>query len=266
MSALSLRESIQKLQNYTDSSAPILSVYLDATLPSKELVKNFDHLIEKSLVMRDKILLADNILITRGYLESYHRKHGNQSLAIFSGGDNLFEVISTDFTITPLVSVSHSPYLDPLYEELEEYETYLVIVADKEHAKCFTLHDDQLAFELPLLSDDVPQKMKGRSFEERQDIIDRHIRKLLIKHFEHVADEARHLGEPEEFAGVIIGSHDQLFKDIEEALPKELREKVVGHFNAKASAPFNELLEKSQEIIRTLDKATQKGVSTTITV
>lgn len=264
--SLALSDTIHRLQAYTDSPSPILSVYLDATLKRPDLLKRFDHLLKQSLKDRDLVILENNIMYTRSFLQTYKHHKKDQGLALFSGGDNLFEVVTTQFSLPSLVAVDHSPYLHPLYDQIEDYERYLVIVADREKAKIFTLLDTELEEQSQLFEEKVPQKVKGRNFEERQDKIERHIQDHLHRHFLHVAEEVKRFIAHRPVTGVIVGGHKPIFSELLKTLPTHLHAAVIGEFAAEPDDDFNDLLHHAQEIVISMNDQSRHDVPTVIRV
>lgn len=255
--SLALRDTVQKLHTYTQSPASILSVYLEVPAQKQKLLDNYNHLIIHGLTDEQQQELSNNISYIRGYLEEYEQEETDRNLAIFSGGDNLFEVAVTHFRLPSLIALDHSPYLDPLYAHIAEYQRYLIVVADREKAKFFTIHLGELEDQSELFEEHVPQKMKGRNFEEREDKIDRHIQDHLHRHFNHLAEELKVFLKDKPVTAVIVGGHKEIIHTIENHLPKSLREKVIGKFTAEPDAPFNGLLQQSKEILKIIDEKTR---------
>jgi peptide subunit release factor 1 (eRF1) len=245
--SLDLRNTMDKLRSYDQSPAPILSVYFDGIKPKSELLKRFAHLLQNGLSDAQRKDLNNNILYVQGFLEKYDYPKEDRGLALFSGGDNLFEVVHAHFPLPTLVAVDHSAYLEPLQQQLAVYDRYLVVIADREKATYFTLYSGELENQGQIDDPSVPQKVKGRGAPELQQKFDRHARMHLGWHFSMIGDKLKDFVKGKYITAVIVGGHDEILRDIEECLPKQLKEKVAGEFIAEPDEPFNQLLHKSQE-------------------
>ena len=93
----------------------------------------------------------------------------------------------------------------------------------------------------------VPQKVKGRNATMRTGKIEQHIHEHLRKHLKHIGAEVDSFLEEQPIAGVLIGSHQQLIKPLEDHLPNKLKGKILGEFIADLNAPFHKIIEKSQQ-------------------
>lgn len=199
-----------------------------------------------------------------GFLLDYKPSNKDQGLALFSGGDELFEALVTHFTLPTLVSVDYSPYLVPLYDQIDDYERYLVIVADREKARYFTFHGDELEDEGEFFHEHVPQKMKGRNFEEREKQIDRHIQDHLHRHFKTISEKVVTYTRDRPITAVIVGGHQEIISYLYKHLPKSLSDKIIGEFPAEPDADFNELQKKSKEILQSLREKSHSQPSTNL--
>lgn len=256
--SLDLRKTLDTLRSYDQSPSPILSVYLPIIKPKSELIKRFDHLVQSGL--SDAVLhdLHNNILYTKGFLEQYDYPTKDRGLALFSGGDTLFEVVRAHFPLPSLVAVDHSPFLEPLQQQLETYDRYLVVIADREKATYFTLYSGELEDQGQIDDLSVLQKVKGRNAPELQQKFDRHSRMHLGWHFTLIGDKLMDFVKGKYITGVIVGGHDEILRDIQACLPKQLKEKVTGEFIAQPDEPFNQLLHKSQELASGIAKSIKR--------
>src|SRR5690242_20597752 len=109
---LGIEGTIRKLQTYNNSEYPILSVYLqipnDQKLQDQVLVQKFHELL-KTLTKRDKNLMIDDIDYVQAYLQQYRNTHNYNGIAIFSGDNQLWEVVNTEFNLPNILTLNHSP-------------------------------------------------------------------------------------------------------------------------------------------------------------
>lgn len=247
---------LKRLEAYNDSPSLILSVYLKNTSPEK-LLEQFHTLLSTQLSESKQEQLRQNIDSSKGFLLTSEKKRG-ETLAIFSGGNNLFEVLHLPYAVQQQLSISHSPYIKPILEEQQSYRRYLVILPDREKAKFFTLFAGQLEDQGEISDASVPQQVHPGAQKvlrgEREDKINRHIQDHLNRHFELITHKITEFIREKSISGVIIGGHKNQFASFEKHLPKSLQEKIVGEFVSELHTNMNELLAKAQKIVKEVDR------------
>ncbi|QQG43179.1 MAG: hypothetical protein HYW45_03185 [Candidatus Daviesbacteria bacterium] len=129
---------------------------------------------------------------------------------------------------------------------------YLVIVADRQHGRFFTIFMGTFEDQGEWVEDkDVPQRIKAEGFRVAK--IGRHIIEHLHKHLKHVGDEALNYLVKRRIKGingVILGSHQELLSSLKKSLPPKLKNKVVGEFVADWHLSIGDLTEKANEVLR----------------
>jgi peptide subunit release factor 1 (eRF1) len=109
---------------------------------------------------------------------------------------------------------------------------YLVILADRKHAKFFTIYMKHFEEQGPeIVSSDVPKKTKDDN--GRWGKVERHVRDHVHHHLRLVGNEAMHFliqKRMKQLDGVIIGGHRELLHLTKSLLPSKLRQKVMGEF------------------------------------
>lgn len=246
---LNIRDTMQKLRSYENSPFPILSVYLNIT-DSKNIADIFTNLITKSFPDHKKVLIDEDIRYITSFLSVLKNKHKYKGIALYSGGNRLWEVITTMFPLKESVTLSYSPNLSPLSQELDAYNRYLIILADREKTRLYTLYLGTIEDKEEFNDADVPQKVKANGSSELEKRIDRHIKDHLHKHFDAVAKRARAFIQRKPLAGVVIGGHKTSMHVLENHLPKVLQKKIIGEFIADTDLDINSVVQKSKEIIQ----------------
>src|SRR5260221_8746483 len=139
--SLDLQSTLKKLETFSDSPAPILSVYLE--IPendvNKRLIRLFRDLVILSLDPHEQDIFANDLESIEGYLQQYTYNPEEKGLAFFVGGDNLWEIVHTKGTATTSLVITHSPNLTPLLHEEKSYYSYLLVLPDREKAKFLLL-------------------------------------------------------------------------------------------------------------------------------
>lgn len=254
--SLGLKETLQKLKAYEQSAFPILSVYLP--LPSVEkarnaiLVKELHTLVKKNLPREQQAVLREDIEYIAAFLQTYNDQNHHKGLAIFSGDNQLWEVVKTEFIPDSHISVNHHPHLEPIFNQLKLHQRYLIILADRQKAKFLTLFSNSIEDQGEVFDNSVPQKVKANEegFYGRSDKIARHIQDHLHQHLKLIAQRAGMFLHNRPIAGVIIGGHKELLHNIKNHLPKQLQEKIIGEFISELNISINEISVKSKKVIK----------------
>lgn len=261
------KSTIQKLQAYNDSSVPILSVYLQLSLPPEKTNGHFSahvrSILESSLTSFQKQDMRNNILLIESFIKKYHPDGTDKTLAFFTGGKALFEVLHLPYSIENAVHVQHSPYLQPIQKAEEGTRRFLVILTDRARAIYFTLYMDSLEDQKTLYDTSVPKDAKGRApevpFAQREDKIQRHVQDHLHRHYKYISQSIQEFVKNREISGVILGGHKNEMSQFEKHLPKTLQSKLLGRFVSELKGDFNEIVKKSKKVIS--DTHSRQGVA-----
>lgn len=245
---LNLRDTLQKLKGYNNSPFPILSAYLSVS-QSTDLAKHFEDMVTSSYPDHKKALVEDDIVYISSFLSTLKNKHKYKAIALFSGGNKLWEVVTTLFDLPESVTIAFSPHTAPLVKALAVYNRYLVILADRKKTRLYTLYLGTIEEKEEFSENDVPQKVRAQGSSELAKKIDRHIKDHLHKHFNLVATHVADFVKRRPLAGVVVGGHKESLHVLEKHLPKNLREKIIGEFIADTDLDTNSVITKSKAII-----------------
>ncbi len=154
---------IKQLQKITNAPYPILSVYLGTaekkTFHANVVVSQFHSLIHQSLSKDDQKTFRKDIDRIISFLKEQYDSRGKRSIAFFSAGENLWEVLDFEFYLPPLCIILHAPYLKPILEALDTYTKYLVLLVDHKKSRLFTVHLGEIEEHKDVFNGNVPQKV-----------------------------------------------------------------------------------------------------------
>lgn len=260
--SLDVRNTLKRLEAYNDSPSPILSVYFHLPVPklyTEETITDKLHsVIDHNLTLKERKDLQENIEYIEGFMLDYQQGRGEETLAFFTGGTSLFEVIHLPYKIEDQAVVSHSPFLEPLLHEQADYRRYLVIFVDRSGAKFFTSVQGIIEDQDEVIDKSVPQNIHQDASEalyaNREDKIDRHIQDHLHRHFQRITHRIQSFIGNQKLNGVIIAGHKNLFPEFIKTLPKQLQERIVAKCTSEIHTNVNELLEKSNRIIEEVNR------------
>ncbi len=137
---------------------------------------------------------------------------------------------------------------------------YLLLLADREHAKFYLISGGHLIEEKELEKDHVPQKVKhGDDTWDAQDKIFRHIEVHLHKHLQHVAEEAAKFIKGKNVTGVLIGGHKPLFTKVAHHLSPQISKKVIGTFVTELKITKGTILKNAQKEIDKIETLNEEN-------
>jgi peptide chain release factor subunit 1 len=252
-----LTKQIDRLKTYSESPAPILSIYFQLPVPKKytteTIVNKLQTHINANLSYEQREEMMQQIQMIVGFMETYQQARGENTLAFFSGGNNLFEVMHLPYKMKSSVTVSHSPHLEPLLIEQEDSRRYLVILSDKKNAMFYTIAGGTVEDNDKLFDESVPQDINHIGSQglrtQRDDKTQRHVHEHMLKHFSYIAKRAEDFIKNKKIDGVILGGHKNELNQFKEQLPRNLKEKVIGDFVTELHTNAQDILKKSSKII-----------------
>ena len=246
-------QTVKKLSSFIDSDVSILSVYLGAdTLhsPSGEfLLTQFHSLLHQCLSKEQRVTFENDIKRITEYLQDYIPSA--RSVAFFTAGESLWQVVGLEFSLPISMCISNSPNLKPIQDSLKKYSMYLVLLVDREKARMFTVEQGEMVDHSEFLGSYVPQlsKSTGRdSAVGKSDINFRHNESLLSRHIAKIAQAVAAFTKTKDVHFVIIGGHSEIFKRVAASLPESLRSKIADTFVTEVNIPLNELLLESKKL------------------
>jgi len=248
--------TIKKLRTYDDPAHQVLSVYLgedSLQSPSSEfLLSQFHSLLHKYFDKDLRREHEDDIRLISEFLGDYVPKA--RSLAFFTAGKELWQVVELEFSLAAGLTLSASPNIKPIIEALPRYSKYLVLLVDREKVRMFTVEQGELVDHSDYVGGYVPHHAKstGREPIGGDDAVFRHNETLLKRHIALVAKAVVEFTKAQDVHFVIIGGHSEIFKKVVAALPMWLRSKIVNSFVTEINIPLNEILLESKKIAATV--------------
>lgn len=131
----------------------------------------------------------------------------------------------------------------PKVKEENFYKRYLVILADRKKARVFTIYlgDFEDTGEV-IEAFDVPQKVKAEGFSTGR--INRHIKDHLCRHLKEIGSKTWEYlikRRIKRLDGIFIGSHRELFSEVQKHLPAKLQRKILGRFSMEPNNALGDI-------------------------
>ncbi|MCR4305539.1 MAG: hypothetical protein NUV73_00460 [Candidatus Daviesbacteria bacterium] len=232
---------------------PVFSVYLGSdgkVVPTADLLSAELHsLVHQNLSAVQRNKWQRDIKKIEDFLHQFVGSSNTRSYVFFTSGKNLWQVLNFEFFLPPLCKISNYPYKKPLEEAVEKYRKYLVVLADREKARLFTVHLGKIEEYKDIFDDQVPQKVKAKKIDYgRDNKIFRHIEDHLHRHLQVISKATKDFTKGKIIHFIILGGHKELLPKIKAHLPYPLKEKVLGEFVTELNIPLGKVLLFSKKI------------------
>ena len=232
---------------------PILSAYVsvNAAIPENQ---GRAYLVRLRDAMNDEGVPEGLQEKVRGFVEEETRP-GARTLAVFADEGGLFEVHRLRVDV-PESCRWGDPYVAPLTLVLDEYEPYGAVVLDAERFRLFVVS--------PLADPEEEGEAKGSGFRELDlrpsqphprshgstdmDPAGRKQQELTHRYFKEMGELARDAAFREGVRRLILAGPSEVTAGFRDALPNELRDRVVAEEPVDLSASEGELLDRLEEI------------------
>ncbi|MFP3896933.1 MAG: Vms1/Ankzf1 family peptidyl-tRNA hydrolase [Anaerolineales bacterium] len=244
-------ETLDTLVNF-DGSGEVLSVYLDTELgnKSKETVK---------LRFRDSVRgLGDaavpEIEAVQKYLD-FEFDWETKGLGLWVSGDDLWEVVTFPIPVKERAVYARDPYIRIFVEVLDRFAPYGVALVDNEKVRLFSVTWGRIQAESEAFGQGVKRHKQGGWAAARYQ---RHEDHLALRNLKNAVEVMDAFCKEWGYKQFVLGGSSGVLARVEELLPQQLRECVLGEFAADIQASPEEILERSFEIVRQADLAEEE--------
>jgi peptide subunit release factor 1 (eRF1) len=242
------------LQEAREGAGRVLSVYLDVDQSrAANLNRGFERAFESRIKMiarrfeeeyeqSDFARCAGDI---RKLLSSYE-PHA-RSLIVFarSAGPIWFREVNVELGTE--VHWGAAPYLHPLVEVLDEFETYTVVVADRARSRVFTvrLGSIEKQAEIHAFGPVGHLRTSGTDHLYSQSHNQHKADENVLSHFKRVIEVLEHLMSTNPVSRLVLAGNADSTSELFRLLPKSLRNRVAGSAVISAGAPEKEILDRT---------------------
>jgi peptide subunit release factor 1 (eRF1) len=215
------------LSNLSTREKTCLTLYVSSPDSLTDLDKSFDRL--KRVLKQDQTekderdYFEENVEAVRNYLKKYPLREG--SLCIVSCWVlEFFETYKMHGPVKDLIWFDSSPYIRPLAEFMDDFETVAVVVADNKKARIFLITSGVPGPETSIEGNIKNHVRKGgwsqQRYERRRD-------KELLHYTREIANALSELEKTERFNRVILVGGSEVNQILFKNLPENLKKKTV---------------------------------------
>lgn len=217
---------LTKLSELSTRDKTFLSLYIASPKSLANLEKRFDQIrrvLKSNDTERDeREHFEENVKAVRKYLERNPIKSG--SLCIFScWGLDFFQAYNLTAPVKDITWFDSSPYIRPLAELRDEYESVAVVIADNKRARIFLISSAASSHESTIEGNIKNHVRKGgwsqQRYERRRD-------KRLLLYSRDIVGAIMELEKVEEFRRIILVGGKEMLQILYDNLPHNLQERV----------------------------------------
>ena len=293
------RRQIEELVRYRDNDHPMISLYLNVKPPrdfSAEL-NSLLHNTRREIAKKeqydtptfDRLDRAFELIQKRVRYDLQGLKN-TRMVAIFTSTGDFWQEYHLPVGLPSRLVVDPKPFVRPLSTLLDEFERFLVLVADSRHARIFSLYLGNFEEhpDLFMETEEVPDRVNvnlamtagGGAYSAigvrggtGDDQVASHVEDHIHKHMKSVAQRTFDFFKEKRFSHLIIGTPDDKMRPmLKDHLHSYLRQRLAGEFNAQPNNRDDDLrqmalglaeeYEREHEnaiIDRLIDKSSTEG-------
>jgi peptide chain release factor subunit 1 len=239
LSTTTLDDAMARLTEFESPDAPVVSLYWDVPADPGQIKAGVASLKDLAKTVREHAMGdgvsheasaslradADRIADLEGLVAALH----GRTLALFlCHHQGLEQAVVLPGGVAEMVEIDARPFIRPLVEVKQEAHRYAVVVVDREHG---TLFDFYLG-ELVAVERQDGRALRNPNYAPNDSEYGVHHKEeeLLKRHYRETAAALAAFVQEKGIDLVVVGGHQESVPGFLDALPKDLREMVVGTF------------------------------------
>lgn len=251
---MAMEIDIEHLAEQTGPEHSYLSVYINADTPLRTLE---DLLGNRRELLTDEDDL-ENFDQSAEQVMEYLREEGfeKKALALFSCWyEDFFDVYSLGVPVEDQVVIDSSPYVRPLAELEDEYETYCVTYLDHDAAQIY-LVAGRAMHSADRVSGDITNHVKKGGWSQQR--YERRREKEINQYCDEIAEKLQTFARQDSFDRLIFCGNTQLMAELKDALPESLSEMHVGSERLESGLSEDELLDQVEPLYEEAERASER--------
>jgi len=253
---------LERLVTFNGGRHGVLSVYLNLA-PARQLRRSyrtaFNDLVkrlEEQLDAERRTALQEEVARVWQYLDAEPPR--GQGLALFSCAPRDFwQAYHLPVPVADDLRFGATPYVRPLLDVLDEYERFVVALVDKEKARLFSVFMGEIEEERELF-DVVPGRHDQGGWSQAN--YQRHHEMHVHWHLKRAAEALAALFRRHPFDRLVLAGPEEATSELRRLLPRPLRAKVAGTIPAELFAGEAEILRRTLEIERELEREAEERI------
>jgi peptide chain release factor subunit 1 len=253
-------KTLQELAGYEPTKTPVISLYLNVD-PTQRTTEAYKLRLRGLIKEAGRADLAQDFQAIERYIEHEYDWHG-RGVVIFSNQRAGF------WRTLPLavpvrrsrMEIGSRPFIRPLVSLYDKFSSFGVALVDRQGARLFDFNMGQLIETDGVLGEDVRRIKKGGGSSRTGATRSgggggaQREREVANQNLRDAAEATVSFFEQKRLRHLLIAGTDEVVSQFQELLPKHLQEGIVGTFSADMNAREGEILERSLEIVQSVDQ------------
>ncbi|GAB6182711.1 baeRF10 domain-containing protein [Thermodesulfovibrio hydrogeniphilus] len=253
------RKDLQALEKFNSENTPVVSVFLNVSPDARKrsaYISKFKNLV-KAIPEGKLANVKEDIEKIEKFLQS-ERESFKKFLVLYSCvKKGLWQ--RYDLNIDSLkeeLIIENTPYTTPLFDLLDNYQKYGILLVDKRTARVFLVFLGDIEEYGMVHHEDVPGKhKKGGWFALAEKRYERHIDYHVKMHLKDVLEKFGDFLKDREIRRLIVAGPDEALSELMSMLPDNIKQKIIGRAYIEKDASKEEVLEKVAPIIDEYEKS-----------
>jgi peptide chain release factor subunit 1 len=255
------RKGLEELEKFSFEDTYVVSLFLNVSPKERKkqaYLSKFKNLV-KALPEQTQNACKEDIEKIMSFLQS-ERESFKNSLVIYScAKKNLWVRYDLNVEMKDNLIIDRTPYTSPLFDLLDNYQKYGVLLVDKRTARVFLAFLGDIEEYGMIEHEDVPGKhKKGGWFALAEKRYERHIDYHVKTHLKDVIEKFGDFLKDKNIRRLIVAGPDEAISELMNILPEEIKLKIVGRANIEKYASKEEVLQKVLPIIEGYEKSKEK--------
>jgi hypothetical protein len=253
------QEDLRELAAY-QAEMPMLSVYLNVD-PTEHTTDEYRLALRQMLKQAEELAGPEDMSAVERFFDHEYDWSGRGVVVFSNAKEEFWRTYSLAVPVSSGVTVARKPYIWPLAALVDAYGSYAVALVNRQEVRLLLFEMGESRISDGHVGEDVRKLKKGRgssggpgrrggapvSSRREEEVAQRNIRKAT--------KVTRRFCRKHKPQRLIIAGTDPTVAQFREALPKSLRERVIGSFSADMSIPETEIRKRSLGILQQVEEA-----------
>lgn len=245
------RKDVQKLENFYFGDAYVVSLFLNVSPQERKkqvYLSRFKNMVKE---IREKYNeCKEDFVKIESFLQS-ERESFKKAVVIYSCvKKDLWFRYDLNVSVKDALFINRTPYTSPLFDLLDNYQKYGVVLVDKRTARVFLVFLGDIEEYGMVHHENVPGKhKKGGWFALAEKRYERHIDYHVKMHLKDVLEKFGEFLNDKDIRRLIIAGPDEAISELMDMLSDEIKQKIVGRAYIEKYASKEEVLEKVLPIV-----------------
>jgi len=252
------KEDLHELVAF-QAETPVLSVYLNVD-PTEHTADEYKLALRQMLKTVDDLAMPDDIAATERFFDHEYDWDG-RGVAIFSAmGEGFWHTYSFAVPVTSGVTVARKPHIWPLAALLDAYGSYAVALIGRKDLRLMLFEMGEPRSSEKFEGEDVRKLKSGRGSSGGPGrrggapISSRHEEEVVQRNMRDAAKATERFLRDKDAQHLILAGVEGTLASFQDLLPKAIQDKVIGTFGADMNMAESELLERSLDVLRRVER------------